>query len=88
MNAVTLRNMTLEELAQYVDQCDTVPREAVQFIMQALQDEIDSADNAREEINDTLNRASAEIIDMVDKPLESAELYQKALKVWLEDWTV
>lgn len=87
MNAATLRNMTLEELAQYVDQCDTVPREAVQTIMQALQDEIDSADNAREEINDTLNRASAEIIDMVDKPLESAELYYKALKVWLEDWT-
>lgn len=87
MNAATLRNMTLEELAQYVDQCDTVPREAAQTIMQALQDEIDSADNAREEINDTLNRASAEIIDMVDKPLESAELYYKALKVWLEDWT-
>ena len=86
MNAATLRNMTLDELMQYVDQCDSVPRDVVLTIMQSFQDDIDSADNAREEMNDTLNRASAEIKDMIDTPLESADLYQKALKVWIEDW--
>lgn len=86
MNAATLRNMTLDELTQYVDQCDSVPRDVVLTIMRSFQDDIDSADNAREEINDTLNRASAEIKDMIDTPLESADLYHKALKVWIEDW--
>ena len=87
MNAAILRNMTLEELTRYVEQCNSVPRDVVLTIMRSFQDDIDSADNAREEMNDTLNRASAEIIDMVDSPLKTADLYHSALKVWIEDWT-
>lgn len=86
MNAAMLRNMTLEELTQYVDQCDSVPREAVQVIMKALQDEIDSADYARrEEETERLNAVDA-IRQLIDKPPKTKELIFEALDEWVTEW--
>ena len=87
MQPQTLRNMTSDEIIDHVEHLDTVPRDVVRELVAALQSDEQETRDELDEANDVLRQAIKDIQDIIDNPLDSAELYQKALKVWMEDWT-
>lgn len=81
-----LRNMTLQELTQYVDQCDSVPRDVVLTIIESFQNDIDSANYARsEEEAERLNAVNA-VRALLEKPPKTKALIFEALEEWVTEW--
>jgi len=87
MQPQTLRNMTSAELIDHVEQLDSVPRDVVRELIAALQSDEQETREELDEANDVLRQAIKDIQDIIDNPLDSAELYHKALKVWVSDWS-
>ena len=86
MTPQMLRNMTSDELIDHVEHLDTVPRDVVRELIAALQSDEQETREELDEANDVLRQAIKDIQDIIDNPLDSAELYHKALKVWVSDW--
>lgn len=86
MNAATLRNMTLEELTQYVDQCDNVPRDVVlEIILWFESNEEENSWVTQAEESERLAAVDA-IRNIIDKPPKTKALIFEALEEWVTEW--